>query len=1003
MPEDTDLLNQYAQTRSEAAFADFVRRHVDLVYSAAMRRVGGDRNRALEVTQEVFLSAARQAPRLARHPALAAWLHVSTRNAAANLRRAEQRRDHHTQQAQAMHDLQSTPSAAADWTRVRPVLDETLDRLNEREREAVILRFFSGRSYVEIGAVLSLTEDAARKQVGRTLEKLHRLLTQQGVTSSEQALATVLRENAVLVAPAEVAALITRHALVGAGAGGSAALLHLTKATALKIGALTALVAAGVGLVIYRKTPQPETTRPNVAATPAPATKPPVSAAPATTIPVAVAVDNTVDAELAQALAYDQGTKTRRDSRLAAEWYRKAGAHGSAAAEFRLGYLCEVGDGVPQSYQEARSHYERAVALGLPAANLRLGILDLEGWGGPRDVGSAVRRITLAADTGDRPAQRVLSGMYFGGVGVKADLHQALAWQTQAARADDPKAETDVGTILGLLDQQNVNLAREWYQLSAEQDYGNGLLAMASTFLRPGASPEQVNQGRQWLGLAADNGSGSAAFYLAGLELLGSPYASQPDAPKRAKALLEKAREEGEQLAAEVLELAASRPLAAAFQYVVTVPPDQRYLAGAMAAGAQARPDAHGFLPPVLAKMVSPVYPAVFRVTGTEGEVLVDFVVDTTGRPRRIKAVRASHPGFSDAAVLAVENWRFNPAQMKGHAVETHVQVPINFKLSNVANSADPIRCEIQSIRCGRVSGSMVDLRTEVERRSAPVDMPIDADITLKLLSTAPLGVRASRAVVTTAQDETGADLKLPNPSDLYETSVGMVSSEALKAVTLRPLSIRLGLPASDPKALRLLEGRVELVIPDLDPGSTITVPGILATAGTPVHAAALTEEEITLIIYDQQAAEKYRDAKFGEGGPQDYDSGPMFSARAGAAALGDLPPAVVKAIAQQFQKMAVQMKANELAVGISDPHGHLVGVEFRTKDGLPLPYAHNGNYHSSGMPGKPDRRFDVYDLRAPIPPDVQLVCWVATRSSLVTVPFHFTDVPLPLPPSKSQ
>jgi hypothetical protein len=87
--------------------------------------------------------------------------------------------------------------------------------------------------------------------------------------------------------------------------------------------------------------------------------------------------------------------------------------------------------------------------------------------------------------------------------------------------------------------------------------------------------------------------------------------------------------------------------------------------------------------------------------------------------------------------------------------------------------------------------------------------------------------------------------------------------------------------------------------------------------------------------------------------------------------------------------------------VGISDPHGHLLGVEFRTKDGRPLRYNHNGNYHSSGMPGKPERRFDVYDPGVPLPPDAQLVCWVATSRALVTVPFHFTDVSL-LPAPKS-
>jgi DNA-directed RNA polymerase specialized sigma24 family protein len=75
MTDDTELLLRYASGRSEDAFAELVRRHVDLVYSSALRQTRGDPHRAREVTQMVFIDLARKANSLVRHPILPAWLH----------------------------------------------------------------------------------------------------------------------------------------------------------------------------------------------------------------------------------------------------------------------------------------------------------------------------------------------------------------------------------------------------------------------------------------------------------------------------------------------------------------------------------------------------------------------------------------------------------------------------------------------------------------------------------------------------------------------------------------------------------------------------------------------------------------------------------------------------------------------------------------------------------------------------------------------------------------
>src|SRR5262249_38770893 len=102
---DSQLLREYAERRSEAAFAGLVRRHVDLVYSAALRMMGGDAHLTQDVTQAAFLALAQNAGKLSNHPVLSGWLHQTTRNIAANTVRSDARRRAREQEAVAMNEL----------------------------------------------------------------------------------------------------------------------------------------------------------------------------------------------------------------------------------------------------------------------------------------------------------------------------------------------------------------------------------------------------------------------------------------------------------------------------------------------------------------------------------------------------------------------------------------------------------------------------------------------------------------------------------------------------------------------------------------------------------------------------------------------------------------------------------------------------------------------------------------------------------------------------------
>ncbi|MFA6287937.1 MAG: sigma-70 family RNA polymerase sigma factor [Opitutaceae bacterium] len=249
MMDDPDLLHRYSETRDEDAFAELVRRHLSFVYNTALRRVNGDSHRADEIAQSVFADLARKARPLSRHPSLIGWLHTSTRFAAADFARRERRRQTRELAAHAMSTDTASPSNEPDWTQLRSVIDDTLDRLGSRDREAILLRFFENQSFSVIGAHLNLAEDTARKRVDRALDKLRLLLAQRGVTSTAAALGLALSAQTAIAAPASLAASITTAALSStAKAAGIASIFHFLTATKLKTSLLGAAIVAGLAM-----------------------------------------------------------------------------------------------------------------------------------------------------------------------------------------------------------------------------------------------------------------------------------------------------------------------------------------------------------------------------------------------------------------------------------------------------------------------------------------------------------------------------------------------------------------------------------------------------------------------------------------------------------------------------------------------------------------------------------------------------------------------------------
>jgi RNA polymerase sigma factor (sigma-70 family) len=241
MMDSRQVFAEYARSGSDGLFRELVTRYVDLVYSTALRLVGGDAHLAEDVAQTVFLDLARQAKTLSPKVMLGGWLHRHTCFVVANTLRGERRRQLRERRAAEMNALQNEPEA--DFSQVAPLLDAAINELGEADRTAIVLRFFEQRDFRSVGQALGSHEDAARMRVTRALEKLEILLKRRGVTTTSTLLATTLLANAVQAAPVGLTLTITTALTAVAGA-------TVTAATATKTIIMTTLQKSIVGVAL---------------------------------------------------------------------------------------------------------------------------------------------------------------------------------------------------------------------------------------------------------------------------------------------------------------------------------------------------------------------------------------------------------------------------------------------------------------------------------------------------------------------------------------------------------------------------------------------------------------------------------------------------------------------------------------------------------------------------------------------------------------------------------
>jgi RNA polymerase sigma factor (sigma-70 family) len=249
--EDSVLLSRYVASGCQESFEAIVARHSGWVFSLSLRAVR-DRHLAEDVTQAVFIILARKAPTIRQGTPLSGWLFKASRFAVSDaLKRRTRMRNRENRfaeffKATAGPDGAEAGSASELSDELSGTLDEAVACLSDSDRQAILLRFYEHKSLAEVGAILGVNEEAAKKRVARAVDRLRKYFASRGVVASIALILLLLSRRAdaagfvpAIVAPA--AAPSIAHAIA------DGALQLMARANARLLGAI---FAAGLALLI---------------------------------------------------------------------------------------------------------------------------------------------------------------------------------------------------------------------------------------------------------------------------------------------------------------------------------------------------------------------------------------------------------------------------------------------------------------------------------------------------------------------------------------------------------------------------------------------------------------------------------------------------------------------------------------------------------------------------------------------------------------------------------
>ena len=204
----------------------------------------------------------------------------------------------------------------------------------------------------------------------------------------------------------------------------------------------------------------------------------------------------------------------------AAEEFRKLAEQGNAKAQSHIGYLYYVGEGVPQSYEEAVIWYGKAAVQGDRDAQYNYAVAYAFGEGIKQDYKEAAIWYRRAAEQGHAIAQYSLGISYTYGEGVPQDEKLAAEWFMKSAEAGYENAQAMVGSLYHTGDglPKDYGKAVEWYRKAANQGNAVAQYNLGSIYRAGKGVPKNTDEALKWYRLAADQNYEAAKTEVESLE-----------------------------------------------------------------------------------------------------------------------------------------------------------------------------------------------------------------------------------------------------------------------------------------------------------------------------------------------------------------------------------------------------------------------------------------------------------------------------------------------------
>lgn len=222
---DGQLLERFAASQDQAAFAELVRRHGPMVLQVC-RRVLGHHQDAEDAFQATFVVLARKAGTVAGLDSVGGWLHGVAYRTAMNARKLRGRRAVPTGTPVDAAAVGAAPGANLMQADLHTVLDEELARLPEKYRTPIVLCHLEGKTTEEAAQQLGWPSGTVKTQLFRGREVLRERLTRRGLTLGAGGVAAVLTEHAASAAvPGVLLQTTTQGAAALAGGAGTSKLI----------------------------------------------------------------------------------------------------------------------------------------------------------------------------------------------------------------------------------------------------------------------------------------------------------------------------------------------------------------------------------------------------------------------------------------------------------------------------------------------------------------------------------------------------------------------------------------------------------------------------------------------------------------------------------------------------------------------------------------------------------------------------------------------------------